>query len=550
VMSEAIDVYTRHGKVAPQAMKDLYVATFQLPPVVEGLGNAFKHLGTEVDLVAPKLQEFPLKVTEGWKNIGMVGTKVALPTMKEVQKLTETGLDRFDTGLKGISKSFTQLAQVSGDSFGGVTKNIATSTSTLETGISGFKGLKGGIMDLMGKGAAGGAAGGSGILGMVGSIGMMATGIGALLPVGIAAFKGLKKVFSTAGRDVVKDFAGTFKGGFDELHQQLQTLGAEGEDLWVKLTQKTGKKDKAGAEAVVKEIQEALAAGHEKLNESLAEDLKGLQDFGGQIPDALQPYIDTLLHSKDISQENIDLLKSMTEGGSVDWKKMQDAADKYGISLDTLGPKFQAQKLHDAWQQIIDDGELLLNGGADIDSMLHGMSDEISGLVNDSRKFGTAIPENMRPWIEKLIASGELLDENGNKITDINSLTFGESLQSSVSKLVDSIQKLVDTLGGVPKAISAIPKNVDVDVNYRQHGRADENGDTTPRFATGVENFHGGWALVGERGPELVNLPRGSDVIPNARLGGVTINVPMTTYLTPQQVTQAVQTALQRAGVR
>ena len=27
-------------------------------------------------------------------------------------------------------------------------------------------------------------------------------------------------------------------------------------------------------------------------------------------------------------------------------------------------------------------------------------------------------------------------------------------------------------------------------------------------------------ALVGERGPELVNLPRGSDVIPNNQLGG------------------------------
>ncbi len=33
-------------------------------------------------------------------------------------------------------------------------------------------------------------------------------------------------------------------------------------------------------------------------------------------------------------------------------------------------------------------------------------------------------------------------------------------------------------------------------------------------FQHGVRNFGGGWALVGEAGPELVNLPRGSDVIP------------------------------------
>lgn len=41
-----------------------------------------------------------------------------------------------------------------------------------------------------------------------------------------------------------------------------------------------------------------------------------------------------------------------------------------------------------------------------------------------------------------------------------------------------------------------------------------------PAFADGVINFGGGMALVGERGPELVNLPRGSDVIPNNALGG------------------------------
>lgn len=37
-----------------------------------------------------------------------------------------------------------------------------------------------------------------------------------------------------------------------------------------------------------------------------------------------------------------------------------------------------------------------------------------------------------------------------------------------------------------------------------------------PKFATGTNSAPGGTALVGERGPELVNLPRGSQVIPNA----------------------------------
>jgi hypothetical protein len=43
-----------------------------------------------------------------------------------------------------------------------------------------------------------------------------------------------------------------------------------------------------------------------------------------------------------------------------------------------------------------------------------------------------------------------------------------------------------------------------------------------PAFANGVTNFGGGMALVGERGPEVVRLPRGSDVIPNNQLTGIT----------------------------
>lgn len=49
-----------------------------------------------------------------------------------------------------------------------------------------------------------------------------------------------------------------------------------------------------------------------------------------------------------------------------------------------------------------------------------------------------------------------------------------------------------------------------------------------PGFASGVQNFGGGMAVVGEKGPELVQLPRGSNVIPNSQLGGAgqtTVNI-------------------------
>lgn len=39
-------------------------------------------------------------------------------------------------------------------------------------------------------------------------------------------------------------------------------------------------------------------------------------------------------------------------------------------------------------------------------------------------------------------------------------------------------------------------------------------------FGSGVENFKGGTALIGEEGPELVRLPIGSSVVPNGDFGG------------------------------
>ena len=56
-------------------------------------------------------------------------------------------------------------------------------------------------------------------------------------------------------------------------------------------------------------------------------------------------------------------------------------------------------------------------------------------------------------------------------------------------------------------------------------GKIQQSLSKTPKFARGTKNAPGGVALVGEQGPELVNLPRGSQVFPtpktNAMLSGL-----------------------------
>jgi hypothetical protein len=49
-------------------------------------------------------------------------------------------------------------------------------------------------------------------------------------------------------------------------------------------------------------------------------------------------------------------------------------------------------------------------------------------------------------------------------------------------------------------------------------GLMGSNEEEVPALASGTPSFQGGQAMVGERGPELVNLPRGAEVIPNNKL--------------------------------
>lgn len=69
--------------------------------------------------------------------------------------------------------------------------------------------------------------------------------------------------------------------------------------------------------------------------------------------------------------------------------------------------------------------------------------------------------------------------------------------------------KIADSIGNVGSLLKDKIGNWDIP------GPLGKVKDVIPGFATGVRNFSGGMAVVGERGPELVNLPQGSDVFTN-----------------------------------
>lgn len=287
-----------------------------------------------------------------------------------------------------------------------------------------------------------------------------------------------------AGRNAVKDFANSFDTaaagtGFDEMHTKLLTLGAAGEALWVKLTQGVGRSDPAAAKAVIAEITAAFEKQKAQIaadNDSLGQLLQSLTGLGaGKM---LEPYLEKLTNAKDLTADNAALLQQLAGDGTADWHKIEEAVQRYGGDISKLGGTFQEQRLHASWQSVIDDMDLFAKGGISAGDALSLTKGKIIELAQQSQKFRTEVPENMRPWLQTLVDSGELVDANGQKIKDLSGLKFGVSLETSIQHLVDKISEFIDKLSTIPSTIATIPKSIDIDQNVTRHYRDD--GSPTP----------------------------------------------------------------------
>lgn len=141
------------------------------------------------------------------------------------------------------------------------------------------------------------------------------------------------------------------------------------------------------------------------------------------------------------------------------------AADRYGLSVDSLGPRIQQIGANETFAQMIADFDMLTKLGANVNTVLGltgdtargftvnagGMADQTQELFEQTLAFGGSLPETMRPIIEAMIATGTLTDATGAKITDIGAIRFEET---PMDRMIASLNALITTLGGtLPAAV-------------------------------------------------------------------------------------------------
>src|SRR5690606_21437933 len=243
----------------------------------------------------------------------------------------------------------------------------------------------------------------------------------------------------------------------DRTHKSMQRYGLTLEDVGTEV-----QRFERSLEQLIDDYVNLHRAGFsaEQITAGMADQLNNLLsvalETGQQLPSTLSPLLEQLVRSGQLTDELA--AKLLGVASPVPWQEMQEAAERYGISVDQLGKKFDQAKLDEQARQIADDFKLLAENGGNVGHIMAEMKDEVQELISKALELGLTIPESMRPLIEGLIEGGMLVDENGDKLEDLSRLEFAEPLKNQTDELIEKIGELVDALrGGLYPAIENIP---------------------------------------------------------------------------------------------
>jgi len=228
----------------------------------------------------------------------------------------------------------------------------------------------------------------------------------------------------------------------------------------------------------------------------------------GMSKEQANSWIERMKAARDAVIKVIGVVKDITAllGAifTADKQKMIDLlVKKFGIS------KEEAQKFADKVLKLKDEMVKLGNKVKDIAAeAIAKFGDKIKQAakwVYDHREEIARFIMKLIDFSAKVISTAKTV---WNKFQEIKKAIKDamDSGKEKIDKVVSVFNSLKKTIGGVIDKIKGIkfpspPKWLT---------------DKIPGFATGVRNFTGGLAIVGETGPELVNLPSGANVY-NAR---------------------------------
>lgn len=149
--------------------------------------------------------------------------------------------------------------------------------------------------------------------------------------------------------------------------------------------------------------------------------------------------------------------------------------------------------------------------------------------------------------------SEDAANKAGNTFQQVGQM-LASSFSTAFSSIIDGSKRVTDVIADVLKQLGNLLVNKAFQALFG--GLFGGGGFSVPGFANGTPFHMGGLAMVGERGPELVNLPRGAQVIPNRALreggGSSIIQVQLSPDLEARVLRQAADQSVSvtQAGIQ
>jgi|SRR5579862_3220287 len=328
--------------------------------------------------------------------------------------------------------------------------------SLLQQALQGGGGFAGAFKSL---GASLGSDLGKGLTTSLGDTGSL---LGGILTGGIGAAVGglfslISNLFSDHGRGQVTDFAASM-GGFDQLHAQLNQLGADGQTLWVNLTQHTT--DSQTATQNINAITTALSTH----TQALATVTNAQQAYNqlmwsgtataAQITDAYQALQDAQkaagLATSDLMSDPL-FRQSTTFAnqvmGLLDPATLkQSATDMQDAYNDMVrAGTYTTQQLADAWVKV----QTAKNAALGLDQF--GVSTSFANVQSLMQKYGLTAANGSAAFQAQDVA-----EQSGQLGQDYASLTAGgiwgtsvaQSMQSQIQQVVSEALQSGGTIAG------------------------------------------------------------------------------------------------------
>jgi len=340
--------------------------------------------------------------------------------------------------------------------------------------------------------------------------------IGTTTTVVAAVFSTLGKAIGSTAAAMVQFASGNFTNSFNIIKEGLgdsrDTITTALEDIrktWKEGAQKIADSAPKASEQITSPLVLAnaqLAKDKERLQKSINETINGLKFEASTIGK---------------TADQITLFKLRLDGASAS----QLAAAK--AALDTVSAYDKQQDSIDKAKSIIESIKTPLEQFQD---KVIALNDALNTGVLSYNQYNVAIgryQDELEAATKKTDELGEFAKQAARNIQDSLGDTLFNVLDGKFDNIGQSFDKLIKRM--IANAAAAkIGESLFPNLNKDGGGTGNNFfdgllGSLIPKFADGTNFAPGGVALVGERGPELVNLPRGSSVTPNDQIGGMTV---------------------------